>query len=293
MTNAYGKKIDTTYLDPETAASRLVLHRDMGAHNFRWSFVVKFLSEKSRYKTWNVLDVGCGRLVNLPRLLYHNMKTHTTGSYTGVDYGPIPWPESINKDTTKFNMTLHEKTDFVEWQPEGKVKLFDLITSFEMLEHVEPYHSYKTLRHMRELVKPGDAGWAIISTPNYSKKVGAAKNHVNEMTYAALEALIMAAGWEVNQVFGTFASQTDYKKGLSEQDRDVMARLEEYYDSTAISLIMAPLIPAHLARNCMWVLQPGNVDPGRLAAPEFKNPDHSNSEEWIKHRTKILKEISK
>ena len=296
MANARGKQIDTTYLDPETSAYRQVLHRDQSAHTFRWSYVSKFLSKGGRHKTWHVLDSGCGRLVNLAKMLYHNMKTHTTGSYTGVDYGKVPWPETIKPDTKKFRMQLFEQTDFAEWEPPhlpNRGKGWDLITSFEVLEHVEPYHSFQMLQRMRDLVLEGnqDRGWAIISTPNYSEKVGAAKNHVNEMTYQALQALIIAAGWSVANVYGTFASQTDYKKLLSKTDREYFDRLSEYYDSTAISLIMAPLIPPSCARNCMWVLRPGDSSASPLTNKDLAASTHSSSRLWGAARRKILKEL--
>jgi 2-polyprenyl-3-methyl-5-hydroxy-6-metoxy-1,4-benzoquinol methylase len=292
MTNAYGKEVDTTYLDPYTAAYRQVLHRDMAAHNFRWSYVAKFLREGHRHKTWHVLDAGCGRLVNLAKLLYHNMLVHTTGSYTGVDYGPVPRPETIKEGTTKFNMRLYEKTDFADFDPNDQPKNgWDLITSFEVLEHVEPLHSYSILRNMRRLVR--DEGYAIISTPNYSAKVGAAKNHVNEMTFQALAGIIHAAGWSIEKVYGTFASQTDYKKELSAVDKDFMDRLAEYYDSTAISLIMAPLIPAEKARNCMWVLRPGSPDTALLESKQLDDAVHSNSNKWQAHRKHIIKQARK
>ena len=291
MTNAFGKDIDTTYLDPHTAAYRQVLHRDMAAHNFRWSYVCKFLRTKARHKTHNVLDVGCGRLVNLAKMMYHNMLTHTSGSYTGVDYGPIPWPETIKPDTKKFRMRLHEKTDFANWDPEDQPKKggWDLITSFEVLEHVEPHHTYRILKRMRELVDRN--GCAIISTPNYSLKVGAAKNHVNEMTYRALYSLIHAAGWKPSKVFGTFASQTDYKNFLTPDQLYFMQDLQEYYDSTAISLIMAPLIAPERARNCMWILQPDVIDSGPINDSAVASKDMSNSKKWAAARRKIIKEL--
>lgn len=295
MANAHGKTIDTTYLDPETSAYRQVLHRDQSAHTFRWAFVSKFLSKSGRHKTWHVLDAGCGRLVNLAKMLYHNMKTHTSGSYTGVDYGPVPWPETIKEDTKKFNMYLCPKTDFASWAPDKEPKGgWDLVTSFEVLEHVEPYHSFKMLQNMRKCVTEDptrQSGYAIISTPNYSEKVGAAKNHVNEMTYTGLRALIEAAGWEVEKVYGTFASQTDYKKNLSKTDREFFDRLSEYYDSTSISLIMAPLIPAEQARNCMWVLRTGDVSTDLLSDSGLTDQRHSNSDQWAKAIRKIRREL--
>lgn len=284
-----GDDFDTTYLDPETTAERLVMHRDFAAHNFRWSFVAKFLSTKSRYKTWHVLDAGCGRKIHLARLLYHNMKTHTTGSYTGVDYGPIQ-NETISETTKKFNMRLYEHTNFCEFDPHDQPKGgWDLVTSFEALEHMQPESSFRFLQNMRRLVKKD--GYAIISTPNYSAKVGPAENHINEMTYDGLYALLRAAGWDIEVAYGTFASQTDYKKNLPSEDREFLDRLSKYYDSTAISLIMAPIIPPWEARNIMWVLRPGEVDGTNINDKALDAAEHSNSPKWAALVRKVRKEL--
>ena len=218
------------------------------------------------------------------------MKTHTTGSMTGVDFGKLPWPSTIPEDTKKFNLRLYEKTDFAEFDPHDIPKGgWDLVTSFEVLEHMQPYSSYLVLKRMRDLVR--SEGYTIISTPNYDAKVGAAENHINELTYDALYALITASGWEVEKVYGTFASQKDYKKSLTLDQLDFMKRLQEFYDSTLISNIMGPMIDPWKARNCMWVLRPGQVSTDLLKDKFRADKDNSSSTKWKAARNKILREL--
>ena len=290
MANKTGKEVDTTYLSLTQAAGRGFIHRDYLAHCLRWSHVCKHLQHGLQYRTAHVLDVGCGRETPLPKMMFSMRMTHTTGSYTGVDYGPIPHPDTISEATSKFQLTLLPKTDFV------KAKLprehYDIVTCFEMLEHVEPWHSYQTLKRIRQVLQPL-SGVAFISTPCYDPQAGAAANHVNEMSYAGLELLISSAGLAVQKVYGTFASQKDYKKLLTPAQRELFDQLGEYYDSNWLSCLFAPLVPQQ-SRNCLWVLTPGDAGVAPPAAlAKFQDPSHSNSARWAEDLTKIMADAKK
>lgn len=287
MANLRGKTVDTTFLSLDMARERGFIHRDYLAHCFRWTHVAKFMHQAGRYKTAHLLDVGCGREAPLPKLLFASRLTHTTGSYTGVDYGPCERPSTISDTTDKFNATFLPKTDFVKAKlPRDK---YDVITSFEVLEHVEPFHSYSMLKRMRSLMHTGST--AFISTPCYEAATGAAANHVNEMSYVALEAMIKLAGLRISTVYGTFASQKDYKKLLSPNDRAMFDKLGEYYDSNVLACIFAPLFPAE-SRNCLWVLNYA----AKPELPTVKGLDaalHSNSAEWSSHWARIIADAKK
>lgn len=289
MANKRGKSIDTTYLSiAGQVAKKGFIHRDYLAHCLRYSHVAKFMNESHRYATAHVLDVGCGREVPLARLLYSMMMTHTTGSYTGVDYGPVPWPDVIQQDTKKFKLKLLERADFST--VELPRKKFDVITSFEVLEHVEAIHCFKMLQRMRSVVSSD--GTVFLSTPCYDQKVGAADNHVNEMSHDGFKALLLGAGFRVSNVWGTFASQKDYKKLLTEPQRLIFDQLSSYYDSNVVACLFAPLFPEQ-SRNCIWELKPSSVkaidqdDLKRLARPE-----HGSSVAWSKQLKQIAKEIA-
>ena len=62
---------DKTHLPINTAAERLMFHRDYIAHLFRWTHVVKYLYLKQRYKTARILDAGCGKDVMMARALHN------------------------------------------------------------------------------------------------------------------------------------------------------------------------------------------------------------------------------
>jgi len=288
MANAKGKTVDTTYLHLVKQTSiRGYIHRDYLAHCLRYSHIAKFMHQQRRHQTAHLLDVGCGRETPLPRLLFSMMMTHTTGSYTGVDYGGIPWPETIPEKAKSFHMKLFEKSDFVE--VDLPRKKYDVITSFEVLEHVEADHAFAMMQRMRQLIKKN--GYVFLSTPCYDPRVGAAANHVNEMSHDGFKALILAAGFNVDNVWGTFASQRDYKEAMGDYDglQEIFDQLKEYYDSGVVSCLMAPLFPEE-SRNCLWRLTPGKpMKYGNWR--QLCDPEHGSSKAWPKQLRKILKGI--
>ncbi len=286
MANARGKTIDTTCLPlVGHTAMRGYIHRDYLAHCLRYSHVASHLQEQRRHLTAHVLDVGCGREAPLARLMFSMMMTHSTGSYTGVDYGKVEWPDSIPEDTKRFKAKFIGKSDF------AKVSLprstYDVITCFEVLEHVEAAHAFEMLRRMRKLLARD--GFAFVSTPCYDARVGAAKNHVNEMSFSAFKALLQLAEFEVAAVWGTFASQKDYKKDMTSGQREVFDALSSYYDSGVISCMFAPMFPSK-SRNAIWRLRPG-AGPriGRAMAEAVAKKGEASSSRWVADLKKIMK----
>jgi hypothetical protein len=293
--NKRQKTVDTTYLGfVDYAASRLFIHRDYLAHCLRFSHVARYLQQQRRYQTVHLLDVGCGREAPLPRLMYSMKMTHRGGSYTGVDYGPVPWPEHI-APRGKFNARFLEKTDFATMDIKDlHQKTFDLVTCFEMLEHVEPDHAYRTLARIHEALHP-KRGVALLSTPCYDPHVGAADNHVNEMSHVGFRALLGLAGLGVKQVWGTFASQRDYKGDLADRygavGQNIFDELTTYYDSNVVACLFAPLFPAQ-ARNCLWEV--ASCEPFVAAGAEaLATTAHGSSDQWPKTLKALIKEVKR
>lgn len=278
MANAKGKSIDKTHLSIDAAEKRGLIHRDYIAHCFRWSHVVKYLMQKGRHKTAVVLDIGCGKEVPLAKLLYSNKLTSTT--YIGCDVNKLD--VDFNFGSMSNNIILVEKCDFAKYvslvsgkqvgmNDDTEPKYVNLssdsrsdtlqdqpniITCFEVLEHVEPAHSVRLLQKMREVIH--DDGTIFISTPCFNGN--AAGNHVNEITYEALGTLIQTLGFGIRNVYGTFASQSDIEPLIEEYNTyntdglvKAYRELKKYYDSNVISTFLAPLFP-QASRNCLWEL---------------------------------------
>ena len=250
MPNARGKSIDKTFLSVDNAEDRGFIHRDYLAHCLRWTHVCKYLAQHQRYKEAKILDVGCGRELPLAKTLYSSR--YIPKEYVGVDYGPINDDAiaTLSK-TDKFPGTYVPGTDIttVDLQP----KQFNLITCFEVFEHVEPEHGVRMLRSL--LFMLSDDGRLMLSTPCYNERTGAADNHVNETTYEALGSILETVGFRVEANYGTFASIRDYEQDVLE-DRlgPAFDKLREYYDTNYLATIFAPLYP-HRSRNVLWVLR--------------------------------------
>lgn len=278
-----GKKIDNSCLSVDNAEDRGFIHRDYIAHALRWSHVTKYLTLGDKHLEADVLDIGCGVELPLARMMYSSRMSHDTGSYTGIDINKLRRPESI-PPLGRFNLNLLGETNFVE--AKLPFATFDCIVCFEMLEHVEPEMSFATLARIHSVLK--DGGVAFISTPCYDPKMGAAVNHINEMSYAAMKALILAIGFEIEAVYGTFASQRDYIKLLTKAQREIWDKLIAYYDANLVSCIFAPLFPEQ-SRNCIWRLKRGkvsNTEPLR----DVIDQRHSSSTLWPAFINKLLAE---
>lgn len=274
MANARGKAIDNTHLSIDNAEDRGFIHRDYIAHCFRWSHVVKYLLQKHRYKTATILDIGCGKEVPLAKLLYSNKMTGCT--YIGVDVNKLD-PE-FNFGKMEDDIHLFGQTDAAlnieeAWNPasgmtdiriQGKpdfnwFKKPSVITCFEVLEHVEPEHTVRILKKIREVLS--EDGLAFISTPCFNGS--AAGNHVNEITYEALGTLIESLGFGIYGVYGTFASQRDIESviqnGIGGTLWKAYERLKDYYDSNVLATFLAPMFPQY-SRNALWVLKKNKID---------------------------------
>ena len=250
--NERGKTVDKTYLSIDNAEKRGFLHRDYIAHCLRWSYASKRLGAAGVRGKARVLDIGCGRELPLAKLLYSSR--FFPAQYYGVDVGPIP-DETFSFFNPSLPMQVWEKTDVVSLGLSDLAdKPVDWITCFEVLEHVEPKHMHQILDKMSELITP--EGNILISTPCWDRKSCAA-NHVNEMTFEALGALLEDR-FKIDAVYGTFASISDYKEVMDQEFEElpfIFDCLRDYHDTNVLANIFAPLFPAR-SRNCLWHLRP-------------------------------------
>jgi 2-polyprenyl-3-methyl-5-hydroxy-6-metoxy-1,4-benzoquinol methylase len=246
MANERGKHIDNTHLSIDQAEARGFIHRDYIAHCLRWTHVAKWMGKPDNRKNCKLLDIGCGKDVPLARMLFTSRMASDGFEYVGMDYNKLEMPDAFKN--TKWQPTLIGQSIFPE-TPTPHEK-YDVITCFEVLEHVEPVHAFKMLQAFKQ--KLTEYGVAFISTPVYDAKVGAAANHVNEMGYRTMQLMLALAGLDVDDHFGTFASIKDYKDLAEKDDIDgVFNRLRDYYDTNYLATIFAPLYP-HRARNVLW-----------------------------------------
>jgi len=120
--------------------------------------IERFVKNSSQ-KTFEVLDIGCDTGTDLfmfPKIA--DATFHRTG--TDVSAGAISQAQNLAKKRGEKDITF-KVADANKKQP-FKDNSFDIITSSELIEHIEdPVY---LLNEMHRLLKPG--GIAVISTPN-------------------------------------------------------------------------------------------------------------------------------
>jgi 2-polyprenyl-3-methyl-5-hydroxy-6-metoxy-1,4-benzoquinol methylase len=248
--------INKTFLSIDNAEKRCFIHRDYIAHCLRFTHVLKRLLKVKQ--AINLLDVGCGKETPLLKMIYTSKMSALINKYIGLEAGKINAPEFVHK----IDYELIENTLIQDL--ECKISKFDIITMFEVLEHMPPSNVINTLLKLKSLMNEDSE--LIVSTPNYNKQVGAAGNHQNEMGYKLLSKLFNFFGLEVIEKYGTFASIRDYKGLLSESQLDTFKKLSEYYDSNYLATIFSPMFP-EVSRNVLYVLKLN----ASIAKPDFAN----------------------
>lgn len=277
MANARGKSIDNTHLSIDQAEERGVIHRDFLAHSLRWSHVAKFMHASQFYKTARVLDIGCGIDMPMAKMLYSNRLL--VREYVGVDYNNSSKFKTDMFANGKFPLNAFGSVDYASnqvWFDKAKdgqnlvnirgdngedyFRTPNIITFFEVMEHIEPAHGRAMLARVLELmrltIENGEPATFFMSTPNWNV-VACADNHVSEYKHQALGWLIEDLGFAIVKRHGTFASIRDYRDKMFVDypgSRAVYEKLSSYYDSNVLSNIFAPMYPAE-ARNCIWQLE--------------------------------------
>jgi len=238
-----------TQLTPQIEFERHIYHRDQFAHYFRWSHVLKNAEIGMK-----ILDFGCGSGEML-ELFYRNK--FRPAKYVGLDIRQA----TIDEAAYKF-----EKLDFAEFKQADLCQegldlgcTFDVITCFEVMEHIGHKNADVFLSNIKRHCNENTT--VYLSTPNYDPQVGAANNHllgpdkeVGEWDHFELQEKLQQY-FNIEHKYGTFASIKDYKNDLTGWKKEAFEELRKYYDSNLLSNLMAPMIPAEHARNCLWVLK--------------------------------------
>lgn len=244
-------KYNKTQLTPQQEFEKHIYHRDQFAHYFRWSHVLKNAKIGQ-----TILDFGCGSGEILD-VFYRNR--YKPKEYIGLDIRQ----KTIDENNEKFAKLKFAKFLCYDLCAEIDLeKTFDIITCFEVIEHIGHENADAFLDNIAYHCNKNTV--VYLSTPNYDPKVGAAANHtlkrsdgteeIGEWDHFELQDKL-SEFFTIEKKYGTFASQKDYKKDLTGWRKDVFNNLKEYYDTNILANLMAPMLPAEHARNCLWVLK--------------------------------------
>jgi 2-polyprenyl-3-methyl-5-hydroxy-6-metoxy-1,4-benzoquinol methylase len=236
------RRFDTTQLREKGHGTRV--HRDYAAHFFRWGWAARFVeSRKTR-----VLEIGCGQDTPLFKVLSGSLNT-VPESYVGVDLN------SVKKPGCKWT-SWHDKFNFVdEWKTLKIEKGYDLIVSFEVIEHMHPPDGLKLLERARKLAS--DDATFLLSTPVFNGKKMAA-NHLHEYYIDELQELIEEGGWKVERRHGTFASWNDMRRVCTDDELKLVDELGEFLSTEVLACFLASKYP-DASRNNVWVLKPNTA----------------------------------
>jgi 2-polyprenyl-3-methyl-5-hydroxy-6-metoxy-1,4-benzoquinol methylase len=214
------------------------VHRDYGAHFFRWGFAGRFVTSDT-----DVLDVGCGPDVPMIDVLTMP-RSQVPRSYLGVDMNREP-----RKHPTRQWASFRWQFDFTSGY--ASLGQFDLITNFEVIEHMRKADGERLLVAMRACLRDGDSR-ILLSTPVFNGK--AAANHIHEWTVAELSESAARCGLTVVDRFGTFASWNDVRKVCTEAERKLLDEVGRFYGGEVLACFLAPKYP-DASRNNTWVLK--------------------------------------
>ena len=247
---------NTTDLDPVTTFERSVFHRDQFAHFLRWTHVLR----EARIGE-SIVDFGAGKC-NLLEVLYRNR--YKPSKYVALEFKESEMVKAREKYANlKFPAEFHQQ-DIIKPEMNLDELQADRVVSFEVAEHVGKQNVPTFLQNFKRC--GNETARFYLSTPNYDAEVGAAANHTydsgdgrgvapQELEHFELQEMILEAGFEIVEKFGTFASQRDYKPAMNEWQQEMFTAISKYYDSNLVSNLMAPVMPSELARNTLWVLR--------------------------------------
>lgn len=234
------RTFDQTFLDTDTD----VIHRDYIAHALRWGFSKRNFI---KHEQTSVLDVGCGPTRPMLLVLFGGIGANPLAKrYVGVDLNKI-------KPTSHKRSTLYPEFNFIERVDELKKKegTFDLITNFEVIEHMPKAKGLELLKAMKKMLAPG--GKLLLSTPVYDGKARAA-NHIHEYKIQELADMIGQAGLKTVERYGTFANYNDIKKVAEPEHLKTLNDIREWFGNEVAACFLAPLYPDQ-SRNNYWVIQ--------------------------------------
>ncbi len=259
-----------TRMDFERTGRNFDYRKDELMHIGRYSNGAQSMMDLSKKlkRPIRVLDVGCGEM-NTVRLFYRSFvckKSDVIEKYYGVDIDVLMIKNATEKYRQVYRTCNAEFIGGAEgWDLTVKPRLafpdgyFDLIISFEFLEHIKPEYVMPILKEVNRLLN--NEGVALISTPNSngSNKI-LPKDHVYEYSFEELTELFRRAGFLLCGAYGTCINISKLPPKEKELLRGVIKRFNGAFgkNTAFTSVALAPFFDPKRCKNVIYHLRKMN-----------------------------------
>ena len=245
-------RFDQTHLSPDKAWR---IGRDYLAHCIRYGFPMKVIKEHFGPGA-RIMEMGCGKEIPLFRTLtcdHSAVKYYKPKVYVAADLNEIMYRPHI----TGCDTTILARTNIVDDKDKVPDVVFDLIVSFEVLEHMDKPDGLKFLDAMfefarRKVDREGEPGMILLSTPVNGGKI--AKNHIYEWQQSELRRAFEQRGGKILEEYGTFSNLRDLARAMDDAETEIWNRLAKYHSPHTLSCIFSALHPDY-ARNIAWKVE--------------------------------------
>ena len=179
--------------------------------------IMRFITENKRTAIRNYLDVGCGdgRWTTDIHAMVSEKVEHQDVNAKGIDFSKraIGFAKLIS---THIDFSVH-KGEALPFSDET----FDLVTSIEVIEHVEDGQEEDFLSELHRVTRKD--GLVILSTPSWNLKIP--PHHFRHYTQARLEELAAATNFEFLDIRGQSVPCYGWKRSV----RRIMERLPKVW----------------------------------------------------------------
>lgn len=245
-------RFDRSHLSPEKAYR---IGRDYLAHCIRYGWPMKVIKDRFGPGA-RIIEFGCGKELPMFRTLTcdHSAITHYKPSrYVGVDLNPVKYNPKVNG----IESTILGRTNCVTEFDQIPDEVFDMVTSFEVIEHMGKFDGEEFLDAMFKVARrvperENKPGLILLSTPVNGGTI--AKNHVYEYGRSEMRRMFERRGGVIVGEFATFSNIRALLGELTDEEVVVWNRLTDYHSPDVLTAVFSALHP-EVGRNIAWLVE--------------------------------------
>lgn len=265
LTTENTDKCNLTELNASESVDKgYVTHNDWLAHVNRYAFTWKMLATGSLKGARSLLDVGCGKL-QLPHFLWRNRFNSEGFQYWGLELRATEKWVPAEDEHWQVPITI-VKTDVLKDDysaVDGWPGQFDVVTCFEIFEHIPRAKGRLFVEKLFQWTKPG--GTCLFSTPNAGVSDSTAENHLDpetgesrEWSYNDKMSLVTDVGFLVDETFGTFCGVTHLPAEVRERFKTdpILAKAKTFLSHAAFTTFVSCAFPQYSNNSLFRMTRP-------------------------------------